>query len=258
MPESIQDPVLLRLVERIRAHVDPAFEFISPGPLPWCAATAVRTAPIALITTAGLHLKEDPPFRALEDPLGDTSFRVIAAGTPAADLDLAAPYVDQRHTPFDVEVALPLMALQALHDQGLAGPAAARHASFCGGIVRPLPGLEQSAEKLAMLFQEDGVGSVILLPSCPLCVQTVCLLARALERRGLPTVCVTLVPELSRIVGAPRSLALRFRFGAPCGDPGNTLLHQSVLLEALSLLEQAETPGVLRQSSLTWRGAPPE
>jgi hypothetical protein len=257
MPHSIQNPALLRIVERIRNEIDPDFDFVSPGPPPWCPAPAsLREAPVALVTTAGLHLKGEPPFRALEDPLGDTTFRLIPDRTPSSRLDLAAPYVDQRLIPQDTEVALPTAALETLHRRGLSGPAARRHASFCGGIVRPLPGLEESAERLAELFREDGARAVILLPSCPLCVQTVCLLARALERRGFPTVCVTLVPELSRIVGAPRSLAVRFRFGAPCGDPGNAALHRAVLREALELLERAEGPGALLESRLKWREAP--
>lgn len=259
MMRAIQDPVLRRLVERIRAQVDPDFEFASPGPAPWCPPPArVLEAPVALITTSGLHLKGDRPFTALENPLGDTSFRVIAAGTPASALDLTAPYIDQRFISADPEVAIPLRALDALHRQGLAGPPAARHASFCGGIVRPLPGLEKSASDLAALLREDGVRVVLLFPSCPLCVQTVCLLARALESDGFSTVCVTLVPELTGIVGAPRSLALRFRFGAPCGDPGNAALHRAVIQSALALLEEAREPGTVHASSLLWREPRPD
>src|SRR5262245_48002806 len=118
MNPDIQDPVLQRLIARIRERVDPEFEFLSPGPPPWCEAPArVREAPVALVTTAGLHLKGDTRFRALEDPLGDTSYRLIAAGTPAAALDLKAPYVDQRHIPADPEVAIPRTALDAIHRQ---------------------------------------------------------------------------------------------------------------------------------------------
>jgi D-proline reductase (dithiol) PrdB len=258
MSEPLRDPTLRSMVEHIRAEIDPAFDFVALGPPPWCPPPAsARDLSIALVTTAGLHLKGDRPFRALEDPLGDTTFRLIPSSAPAASLDLRAPYVDQRHIPQDPEVALPLRALESLHRQGLTGPPAPHHASFCGGIVRPLPGLEESAERLAILLHEEGAGAAILLPSCPLCVQTVCLLARGLETRGLPTVCVTLVPELSRIVGAPRTLALRFRFGAPCGDPGHAALHQAVLREALAMLDEAVEPATLRSSRLAWR-RPPE
>lgn len=257
MLQPVNDPLLLRIRDSIRAEVDPDFDYIAAGEPPWAeppvAMSAVR---VALVTTAGLHRRGDAPFRTMDQPLGDTTFRIVSASTVADDLDLRATYVDQRHIPRDPEVALPLRALDALHRAGICGPPSPRHASFSGGIVRPFPGLEQSAAALFDLFSEDGAGAAILIPSCPLCVQTVSLVARELERRGLPTVCLSLVPELSRIVRPPRTLSVRFPFGAPCGDAGNSALHQAVLSEALSLLAEAAQPGVMRESRHGWRSTP--
>jgi D-proline reductase (dithiol) PrdB len=246
---------LTRLIESLRAEVDPAFEFASPGPSPWSAAPpAAASLSVALITTAGLHLAGDEPFA--DRRLGDTTFRIVPRGTEPERLDLLAPYVDRRYIPGDPEVALPLQALEALHELGHTGPPAPRHFSFSGGIVRPLPGLLESAARIAAILEEDGAGTVILLPSCSLCVQTVCLLAREIEARGTPTVALTLIPELTRLVGAPRALSVRFPFGAPAGDPGNSPLHQAVLLEALRLLVEATEPGTVRDSALAWRRSP--
>ncbi len=255
MSEPTSSTLLDRVVASIRAELDPSFEFRSPGPIPWCAASVdAARGPVALVTTAGLHLLSDPPFA--DDRLGDTSFRIVPRGTAPEELDLLAPYVDRKYIPGDPEVALPLDALERLHLRGAAGPPAPRHVSFSGGIVHPLPGLLPAASDVARIFREDGVGAVVLLPSCSLCVQTVCILARELEASGVPTVALTLLPELTRIVGAPRALALRFPFGAPAGDPGNAPLHEAVLLEALRLLIDAEAPGTLRESSHAWRRSP--
>lgn len=258
MRTEFSDPVLLRVVQGIRQTVDPSFTPAEPGEPPSLCRprAALDQLRVALVSTAGLHLAGDVPFRSAEDPLGDPSFRVVPRGTQPLELDLAAPYVDPRHIPRDPEVALPLAALERLHARGLVGVPAPRHASFSGGIVRPFPGLDDSARELGAMFADDGVDAVVLIPSCPLCVQTVCLLARALEAQGIPTVCLTLLPELTRIVGAPRSLALRFAFGAPCGDAGNAPLHEAVLEQALQWLVEAEEPGLLRESPLTWRRGP--
>ena len=254
MSRTFEDPLLHRIHGILRDEVDPGFEFASPGPIPWCRAPATTGGlSIALITTAGLHLKQDPPFRSMEERLGDTAFRVIPHGTSPDSLALSAPYVDQRHIPQDPEVALPVRALDALHQEGLVGPPAPRHVSLSGGIVKPFPGLADSGEEVARMFREDGASAVLLLPSCPLCVQTVSILARTLEGHGIPTACLTLVPELTRIVGAPRSLHVRFRFGAPCGDPGNHALHRAVLRELILLLTEAEEPGTVRESGLKWK-----
>lgn len=258
MIRPLEDSTLQRVRETIRASTDPEFDFTSPGPIPWRPVeTPLAETTVALVTTSALHLKGDTPFRTLDDALGDTSYRIIPHDSSTGLLDLDAPYLDRRHIPLDPEVAFPRRALNELHRQGKVGPPAARHASFSPGIVRPYPGLTESVESLAAILREDGAGAVILLPTCPLCVQTVCVLAREIESRGVPTVCVTLIPELTRIVGAPRSIALRFPFGAPCGDPGHGALHRAVLLEALSMLVDATEPGTLRESRLGWRRSPP-
>jgi hypothetical protein len=66
-----------------------------------------------------------------------------------------------------------------------------------------------------------------------------------------------MLPELSARVGTPRTLAVRFPFGAPCGDPGNYALHRAVLGEAHELLADGRTPGESRRSRMTWRKPPP-
>ena len=249
--------MLERVLAAVREQFDPEFEFLTPGELPWSKPPAsLDTACVALITTAGLHLRGDPPFRTAEEPLGDTSFRVVPHGTWPRELALDAVYVDRRFVAQDPEVALPMRALERLHRERRVGRPAARHWSFCAGIVRPYPGLEQSVEGLVPLLREDGVDVVVLLPTCSLCVQTVCLLARELESRGFATVTLTMIPELSSIVGAPRTLSVRFPFGAPCGDPERRDLHRAVLFEALELLGESAVAGEMRATRYSWKRDP--
>jgi len=253
---ALRTPLLRRIFKMIREEWDPEFTFASPGPIPWAASPrSLPDARIALISTAGLHLADDPPFRAHEVKLGDTSFRVIPHGTDAASLALDAPYVDDKYLVHDLEVALPMKALEKLHAEKHIGPPAARHFSFVGGVVRPYPGLADSAAQIGKILLQDRVGGVVLLPTCSLCVQTVCVVARELEKQGFPTVAVSLLPELSEIVGAPRTLTVHFPFGAPCGNPGHGKLHRSVLLEAVDMLVHAEKAGEMRASQHSWRKA---
>ena len=248
---------LERILRAIRERHDPAYEFLSPGPLPWSLLDRpLDETRVLLVTTGGLHLKSDPPFEPDREPGGDTSFRWVPHGARARELERAAPYVDAAHAAKDPEVALPMRALERLHREGVAGRPVSRHAVFCGGILRPLPGLERSVERLLPELRDQGAGAAVLLPTCSLCVQTVSLLARALESSGLATVTISMLPELTERVGAPRTLAVRFPFGAPCGDPGNRELHLAVLREALELLATAERAGEIRRSGLGWRKAP--
>lgn len=246
---------LARLESMIRERV-PDFEWVPWDPLPWAGELQASAPTLALITTAGIHLRGDAPFRVLENPAGDTSFRRIPQSVSEEDLELGALYIDQKYVARDPEVALPRKALAALEDSGQLGPPSPRHYSFCGGITKPLPGLEESSRALTPLLRDDRVDGAVFLPTCSLCIQTVCLLARSVEAAGIPTVCITLIPELTRRIGAPRSLAVRFPFGAPAGDPGHGELHGAVLLEALDLLRHAETPGEISTSRLRWRRRP--
>lgn len=247
-------PLLNRLRAHLRAGLDPNYEFLAFDDVPWTTPRAsVRELRVALLSTADLHRRGDAPFESLETPWGDTSFRVIAHGLAESELALDAPYVDEKYIPRDPEVALPRRALDQLVAAGEVGSAAARHYSFAQGIVRPYPGLAQSAERVAEHLRLDRVDAVVLLPTCSLCVQTVAVLARELEARGFATVALTTLPELTTRVGAPRALASRFPFGAPAGDPGHRALHVAMLREALSLIDAARAPRTLVETALRWR-----
>ena len=247
-------PRLERLLALVREQFDSEFDFVTPGPLPWTPRPqALTDLQVALVTTGGLHLKRDAPFLGEEERFGDTSFRWVPHGTRPRELDLGAPYVDKKYAAGDPEVALPMRALERLHREGHTGRPARRHASFCSGIVRPLPGLARSAAELETVMREDGTGAVVLLPTCSLCVQSVCLLAREMEAAGFRTVTITMLPELTELVGAPRALSVRFPFGAPCGDPMNRNLHRAILLESMALIQECEEPGKIHKSRFAWR-----
>ena len=253
---ELETPLLARLLAFVREEKDPSFAFLHRRHVPWTSlGKPLREARVALLSTGALHLRGDARFRAMEEPLGDTSCRAVPHLAPVADLDLEAPYLDPKYTVHDPEVALPRRALDELARRGVVAGATARHHSFCGGVLRPFPGLRESLDRVEPLLRQDGADAVVLVPTCSICVHTVALLAGELEERGFPTVALSLLPELSRIVGVPRTLAVHFPFGAPCGDPGNAALHAAVLGEALAMLEEAQ-PGEVRTSALAWRRAP--
>ena len=80
----------------------------APG-APWTPPPPLSRATVALVTTAGLHLRDDRPF--VSDPKGgDSSFRVIPSSARASDIVQSHASIGFDHTAFyrDMNVTLPL------------------------------------------------------------------------------------------------------------------------------------------------------
>jgi len=75
-----------------------------------------------------------------------------------------------------------------------------------------------------------------------MCHQTVGLVAGELERRGIATTSVTMLPEITRKVRTPRALAVPFPLGYPLGRPFDPALQTRIVRAALALLA-APGPG---------------
>ncbi|MDH5751498.1 MAG: hypothetical protein OEZ59_03670 [Deltaproteobacteria bacterium] len=59
--------------------------------------------------------------------------------------------------------------------------------------------------------------------------------------------------EVTAQVRPPRTLLLRYPFGHPLGEPGNTAQHRRILLDLLDLLENSKTPGEMLESPYRWK-----
>jgi hypothetical protein len=77
-------------------------------------------------------------------------------------------------------------------------------------------------------------------------------LARRLEAAGIPTVVVTMMPDLAEAVLTPRILGVEFPFGHPFGVPGNRALQRRVLEAALVVLAGAAASGTRVDVDVEW------
>jgi hypothetical protein len=78
------------------------------------------------------------------------------------------------------------------------------------------------------------------------------LAARFLEEKGFSTVVLTPTPEFHRIMGVPRTAAIEYPYGRLLGQVSDKAGQKQVLLETLSVLENARRPGELRNLEFTW------
>lgn len=78
------------------------------------------------------------------------------------------------------------------------------------------------------------------------------LVARVLEERGLPTVLVSTGRDLTAQVMPPRSVFVNFPMGNPFGRAFDVSMQRRILLDALNLVVQAQTAGVLIDLPYVW------
>ncbi|MFK7914534.1 MAG: hypothetical protein AB8B93_11520 [Pseudomonadales bacterium] len=78
------------------------------------------------------------------------------------------------------------------------------------------------------------------------------LVARELESHGIATVVVGSALDIMQACGAPRFVFSDIPLGNSCGFPYDRLMQRRTLEQALSLLEQADAAGVVRQTDWHW------
>lgn len=116
---------------------------------------------IALVTTGGVHLPEQPRFD-IDDPLGDASYREIP--TEAARLTWTHAYY-RPDDGADLDAVFPLRTLQELAEEGVIGGLSPRHFSFMGAIHDAGPLIGETAPEVVRKLLEDAVDAVFLTPS---------------------------------------------------------------------------------------------
>lgn len=77
-------------------------------------------------------------------------------------------------------------------------------------------------------------------------------LARRIEAAGIPTVVLTMMPDVAQWLLAPRVVGVEFPFGHSFGMPGDGGVHRRVLDTALSVLAGAAGPGTRVDLDLAW------
>jgi len=133
---------------------------------PWARFEgSLNEAKVAIVTTAGVHLKTDIPFN-MQDPEGDASFRVIPSGTPIREITITHDYYDHSDADKDINIVFPIERLEELYKSGFIGTIAPAHYGFMGHIVGKKLDLllEKTAPDVASRLKAKGVTAVILTP----------------------------------------------------------------------------------------------
>jgi hypothetical protein len=63
-----------------------------------------------------------------------------------------------------------------------------------------------------------------------------------IERRGITTASLTLLPEVTKKVRPPRALSVPWPLGFPLGAPNDVALQRKVLIALFALLSRTDVP----------------
>lgn len=138
---------------------DPVSMAVTPLRKPLSACT------VALVTTAGLSLPNQPPFDAIIR-MGDTSFREIPATVSPQLLEMNQRSWAFDHTGVlrDRNLAFPLDRLREMLERGEIGAIAPHHYSFMGSIAGPRKLIHETAPEVAHRLATAHVDVVLLTP----------------------------------------------------------------------------------------------
>lgn len=131
------------------------------GPPVWVEpGKPLREMRIALITTAGLHFRDDEAF-----DFADATFRAIPGEEDAGNLIMSHSSVNFDRSGFqeDVNLVYPIDRFKELVADGVIGSLASVHYSFMGAGLEP-PFYEATVRSLAGMLKKDQIDAVFLTP----------------------------------------------------------------------------------------------
>ena len=133
---------------------------------PWAPfGKPLAEARVALLTTAGVHMRSDTPFD-MTDSTGDPTLRVVPSDAPTAEMMITHDYYDHKDADKDINLVFPVERLREMATEGIIGGVTQRFFSFMGHIDQNhFPRfLEDELPKVAAMLKEDGADAVLITP----------------------------------------------------------------------------------------------
>ena len=209
---------------------------------------------VAIVTTAAPF----DPARGDQGPgakyNGGAKFYSVYDGDTSKTHDLRISHIayDRLHTSADDSGTwFPLPQLRRLASEGRIGEVAPR---FFGAPTNRSHRvtIETDAPEILARCRDDKVEAAVLVPNCPVCHQTISLVARHLEANGISTVVMGCAKDIVEHAAVPRFLFSIFRSAIPQASRTIRTSQAFTLELALRVLETAPSPQTTVQSPLRW------
>jgi len=256
------------------------------APIPYMQRTREYYQAIGYATPYRWAHYVDAPFQPLQKPLSQSRITIITTAAPfdpakgdqgpgaryngsakffqvydgdtakSHDLRISHIAYDRTHTSAeDSGTWFPLPQLLRLAATGRIGAVAQR---FFGAPTNRSHRvtMEMDAREILARCRADKVDAAVLVPNCPVCHQTVALVARHLEANGIPTVVMGSAKDIVEHAAVPRFLFSDFPLGNSAGKPHDAGSQALILELALRLLESVTGAQTTMQSPLRWSADP--
>jgi len=232
------------------------YEWAHYAAVPYRAlATPLAACRVGLVTTAAPY-QPDKGDQGPGAPYNASAkfFAVYSGDASRDDHDLRISHVaiDRQHTTAtDSGTWFPLAALRRAHAAGRIGTIAPRfHGAPTNRSQRTT--LAVDGPEIVTRCRADAVDAAILVANCPVCHQTLALVARLLEESGIASVVVGCAKDIVEHVGVARFVFSDFPLGNAAGRPHDVASQDATLALALALLEAAPAARTTVQSPLRW------
>ena len=142
------------------------FDAVRSDSIPWTPFTKdLSRCKVALVTTAGVHLKSQTPFD-MDDEEGDCTFREIPSDVSTGELMITHKYYDHLDADKDINIVFPIERLRGMVDIKEIGSISQRHFGVMGHIlgdkVKSL--IHIYAPLIAAKLKEDGADIALMTP----------------------------------------------------------------------------------------------
>jgi len=140
------------------------------GHIPWTLMKKpLSQTTIALVTSAGINLKTDPPFdmerEKREAIWGDRSYRSIPRGTTEKDIEVNHLHINTNYIKQDINVMLPLTRMAEFEQERIIGRLAPTAYSFYGFQWQNTDFLKEAIEPISKKMTLEGVEAVLMTPA---------------------------------------------------------------------------------------------
>ena len=121
-------------------------------------ARELQNSVFALVSTAGVHLRDQEPF----DVEGDNSWHVLPGDVRAGQLMVTHEHYDHRDADQDINCVFPIDRLRELAQAGVIGGVAEKHLGFMGYSQKLRDLYERSAPEMAKIIERSKADAVLL------------------------------------------------------------------------------------------------